>query len=170
MQGRVLGWSRAVKRLVVVAVDVLLALLATWVAFSLRLETLHWPTDAQWLVYGLAPLLAVPIFIKFGLYRAIFRYTGQAALQVTAQAVAVYGSVLLAVLLWQQWYGVPRSLGVLQPLVFLLLVGASRAGARFWLAAISSASQKSEGRLLIYGPARRGCKPLPRWLCRVSMC
>jgi len=156
MQGRVLGWSRAVKRLVVVAVDVLLALLATWIAFSLRLETLHWPTDAQWLVYGLAPLLAVPIFIKFGLYRAIFRYTGQAALQATAQAVAVYGVILLAVLLWQQWYGVPRSLGVLQPLVFLLLVGASRAGARFWLASISSASQKSEGRLLIYGAGTAG--------------
>src|SRR5450830_1377336 len=118
MQSRVLGWPRAAKRLLVVALDVVLALAASWIAFTLRLDTLNWPTGAQWWVYGLAPVLAVPIFVKFGLYRAIFRYTGQAALQTTGLAVLVYGMVLLGVLLWQQWPGVPRSLGVLQPLIF----------------------------------------------------
>jgi FlaA1/EpsC-like NDP-sugar epimerase len=92
MQSRVLAWPRAAKRLFVIALDVLLALLATWVAFTLRLDTPHWPTGAQWWVYGLTPVLAVPIFVKFGLYRAIFRYTGQAALQATGQAVLVYPS------------------------------------------------------------------------------
>ena len=91
MQNTVLAWPRAVKRLVVVAVDVVLALVATWIAFTLRLDELHWPTGAQWWVYALAPILAIPIFAKFGLYRAIFRYTGQAALQATGQAVVVYG-------------------------------------------------------------------------------
>ena len=89
MQHRVLGWPRALKRLVVVALDVLLALVATWIAFTLRLDAPNWPTGAQWYVYGLAPLLALPIFVKFGLYRAIFRYTGQAALTATARAAAV---------------------------------------------------------------------------------
>ena len=68
MQSRILGWSRAAKRLAVIAVDVVLALLATWIAFTLRLDELQWPTGAQWWVYGLAPVLAVPIFVKFGLY------------------------------------------------------------------------------------------------------
>lgn len=156
MQSRVLGWPRAAKRLVVVALDVVLALLATWIAFTLRLDTLHWPTGAQWWVYGLAPVLAVPVFVRFGLYRAIFRYTGQAALQATAQAVAVYGGVLLGILLWRQWPGVPRSLGVLQPLIFLLLVGSSRAVARFWLADLGKAQKKEEGRLLIFGAGTAG--------------
>lgn len=156
MQSRVLGWPRAAKRLVVVVLDVVLALLATWIAFTLRLDTPHWPTGAQWWVYGLAPILAVPIFVKFGLYRAIFRYTGQAALQATGQAVLVYGMVLLGVLLWQRWPGVPRSLGVLQPLIFLFLVGASRAVARFWLAGIGKAQAKLDGRLLIFGAGMAG--------------
>ena len=156
MQSRVLGWPRSAKRLVVIAVDVVLALLATWIAFTLRLDELHWPTDAQWWVYGLAPVLAVPIFVKFGLYRAIFRYTGQAALQATAQAVVVYGIFLLGVLLWRAWPGVPRSLGVLQPLIFLLLVGSSRAVARFWLANLGSAERPADGRLLIYGAGTAG--------------
>jgi len=156
MQSRVLGWPRAVKRLVVVALDVVLALVATWIAFTLRLDTPHWPEGAQWWVYGLAPILAVPIFVKFGLYRAIFRYTGQAALQATGQAVFVYGMILLGILLWRQWPGVPRTLGVLQPLVFLFLVGGSRAVARFWLADLGNAPAKDEGRLLIFGAGTSG--------------
>ena len=156
MQSRVLAWPRTAKRLFVIALDVLLALLATWVAFTLRLDTPHWPTGAQWWVYGLTPVLAVPIFVKFGLYRAIFRYTGQAALQATGQAVLVYGLVLLGILLWQQWPGVPRSLGVLQPLIFLFFVGASRAVARFWLADLGRAQVKDEGRLLIFGAGAAG--------------
>ena len=156
MQQRVIAWPRAFKRAVVVALDVVMALFATWVAFTLRLDTLHWPSGAQWWMYVLAPVLAVPIFVRFGLYRAIFRYTGQAALQATGKAVLVYAMVLLGLLLWQRWPGVPRSLGVLQPLIFLLLVGASRAVARFWLADLGNARKYAEGRL---PPAR--FSPLP---------
>ena len=158
MQSLVLGWSRSAKRLVVLGLDVVLALLATWLAFSLRLETLHWPVDAQWWVYGLTPLLFVPVFIRFGLYRAIFRYTGQAALLATALATGIYASVLFSLLLWMQWPGVPRSLGILQPLVFFLLVGASRAFARFWLAGLSPLAGRSESRFLIYGAGTAGAQ------------
>jgi FlaA1/EpsC-like NDP-sugar epimerase len=133
-----------------------MALFATWIAFTLRLDALHQPTGLQWRVYGLSPVLAIPIFIRFGLYRAIFRYTGQAALMATAKAVAVYGGLLLGILLWQHWPGVPRSLGVLQPLIFLLLVGASRAMARFWLAGVNHEGHRVDGCLLIYGAGTAG--------------
>lgn len=161
MQQTILAWPRAVKRLVVAGLDVLLALVATWLAFTLRLDELHQPTGAQWWVYVLCPVLALPVFIKFGLYRAIFRYTGRAALVATTQAVAVYGLLLLAALMWLQWLNVsdadmPRSLGVLQPLIFLLLVGFSRATARFWLAGLGHEHRKAEGRLLIFGAGTAG--------------
>ncbi|MBK1683312.1 polysaccharide biosynthesis protein [Rhodoferax fermentans] len=158
MQSRVLDWPRSVKRLVVVAVDIFLALFATWLAFTLRLEQLNWPYAGQWWVYGLAPLLAIPIFVKNGLYRAIFRYTGQAALQATAKAILLYALLLSAVLLWARWPGVPRSLGVLQPLIFLVLVGASRAWARLWLADMGHTSVMQSGRLLIYGAGAAGAQ------------
>lgn len=156
MQYEVLSLPRHVKRMIVLALDVFLSLFATWLAFTLRLDALHWPQGAQWLVYGLAPVLAVPVFIRFGLYRAIFRYTGQAALWATAKAVVVYALLLFLVLLWGRWPGVPRSLGVLQPLIFLLLVGSSRALARFWLAAMTGGGKKPAGLLLIYGAGSAG--------------
>ncbi|MDD2918630.1 nucleoside-diphosphate sugar epimerase/dehydratase [Rhodoferax sp.] len=156
MQSRVLYWPRTVKQLVVLSLDIVLALLATWLAFTLRLDTPHWPSDAQWWAYVLAPVISIPIFIRFGLYRAIFRYTGQAALQATGIAVFLYGCVLTVILLWMQWPMVPRSLGVLQPLIFLFLVGASRAVARFWLADLSHSRVKIASRLLIYGAGTAG--------------
>ena len=158
MQSSILEWPRSTKRLVVVVMDIVLALLAMWLAFSLRLDTPHVPEGLQWLVYAMAPLLTVPVFIHFGLYRAIFRYTGLAALTATAQAVAVYATILLALLLWLQWPGVPRSMGILQPLIFLLLVGASRAVARLWLAGElgGHSTRQTDNRLLIYGAGAAG--------------
>jgi len=156
MQSRVLALSRAAKRLVVVALDVFLALAATWIAYTLRLDTLHWPVGSEWWVYVLAPVLSIPIFIRLGLYRAIFRYTGQEALTTTAKAVAIYASLLVVILLWNKWPGVPRSLGILQPLIFLLLVATSRAFARFWLAKVGGARRRSDGRMLIYGAGMAG--------------
>jgi FlaA1/EpsC-like NDP-sugar epimerase len=155
MRLKILAWPRTVKILAVMAMDTVLAILATWLAFSLRLDVLHWPAGLQWGVYGLAPLLALPIFVRFGLYRAIFRYTGQAALLATAQAVAVYAALLLGVLFLAGWSGVPRSVGILQPIFFLLLVDASQAMARFWLAALDKTGAP-QGRLLIYGAGTAG--------------
>ena len=155
MQEKILDWPRAFKHLIVLTLDVVLCLIATWMAFSLRFDSPNWPTGAQWWAYAITPGLAVPVFIRFGLYRAILRYTDQAALLATAKAVAVYGAILLSLLLWLRLPYVPRTLGILQPLIFLLLVVASRAMARFWLNAWDNRHEK-QGRLLIFGAGTAG--------------
>jgi FlaA1/EpsC-like NDP-sugar epimerase len=144
------------KRLVVITLDVLLALVSVWFAFCLRIEQFGLPVQQQVYVYLLAPALAVPIFIRFGLYRAIFRYTGMAALVTTAKAIGTYTAFFFTALLLFRWNDVPRSIGLIQPLLFLILVGTSRAVARFWLAGLSAKSRHSEGRLLIYGAGEAG--------------
>ena len=152
----ILALSLVVKQVLVVALDVALSVLAVWAAIYLRQDQVGPPVAQQGWVYLLAPLMAVPIFMRFGLYRAIFRYTGMAALASTAKAVALYTAVFFGVLLLARWDGVPRTVGLIQPLIFLLLVGASRAVARFWLAGWSSKARHTEGRLLIYGAGEAG--------------
>jgi len=151
-----LALPRPLKRLVVLALDLLLSLISVWVAFYLRIDQTGLPQLQQKYVYMLAPVLAVPIFIHFGLYRAIFRYTGMAAMASTAKAVGTYAVLFFVTLLLFKWDGVPRSVGLIQPLLFLLLVGGSRAVARFWLAGLSGKSRHVEGRLLIYGAGEAG--------------
>ncbi len=150
-------WPRRTKQALVVSVDLACGVFAMWLAFSLRLETLHWPQNKEWLIYLLGPLLAVPIFARSGLYRAIFRYTGISALLTTAKAVAVYTVLLSILVLTTRWPVVPRSVGVLQPLIFFLLVAASRAAAKFWLSGqIGRWRHRAAGRLLIYGAGAAG--------------
>ena len=151
-----LALPRNGKRLVVIVLDLLIALLTVWLAFYLRVDQVSLPQHQQVYVYLMAPLLAVPIFINFGLYRAIFRYTGMAAMFTTVKAVSIYAVLFFAALLFFKWEGVPRSVGLIQPLLFLLLVGGSRAIARFWLAGLSGKLGHSEGRLLIYGAGEAG--------------
>jgi len=154
---KVLAWSRIRKQLAVISLDVVLSFVATWIAFSLRLDTLHLPTLVQLRVYLLIPFLAIPVFVRCGLYRAIFRYTGQAALTATAKAIGIYGVLLSIGLFVTQWDMVPRSLGLLQPLIYLILIGASRAMARFWLAGFEDTNGSANvRRLLIFGAGTAG--------------
>ena len=153
-----LDWPRPLKKTFVIVVDMVLALLATWVAYSLRFETLHWPHGQEWGNYVLSPLFAVLIFWAFGLYRAVFRYFGSDAMLQTARAVLCYAVVLIGYHLWQIWPTFPLTLGILQPIIFMLLLAASRVFAQFWLAGMSLASQESRGRLLIYGAGEAGAQ------------
>jgi FlaA1/EpsC-like NDP-sugar epimerase len=142
---------------VVVLLDLLLSVVSVWLAFYLRIEQAGLPQWQQKYVYVLAPVLAFPLFVRFGLYRAIFRYTGMSALASTAKAVGLYGVVFFAAILMFKWDGVPRSIGLIQPILFVLLVSTSRAMARFWLAGQASKGRHhGVGRLLIYGAGEAG--------------
>jgi FlaA1/EpsC-like NDP-sugar epimerase len=151
-----LDWPRPVKRAVVVLTDVTLALLATWMAYSIRMETLHWPQGAEWWTYAISPALAVPIFAAFGLYRAIFRYSGLASLYKTGQAIAVVAGALIAVHLWRLWPTFPLTLGVLLPIIFFALVATSRVAAQLWLTRYNHRGPIAQGRMLIYGAGAAG--------------
>jgi FlaA1/EpsC-like NDP-sugar epimerase len=155
-KNKLLLLPRYAKRLVVLALDLFMSVFAVWLAVYLRIDQLGMPVGTQYFVYALAPVLFVPIFVSMGLYRAIFRYTGMVAMLTTGLAVGIYALVFFCSLLFFKWEGVPRSLGLIQPLLFLILVGSSRAIARFWLAGLSAKSRDAGGRLLIYGAGEAG--------------
>jgi FlaA1/EpsC-like NDP-sugar epimerase len=74
--------------------------------------------------------VALPLFIVSGLYRAIFRYAGWPALMAVAKAIWVYGVVYAALFTAIGFAGIPRTIGLIQPLLLLFAIGASRALAR----------------------------------------
>ncbi len=158
MVSLLLALPRLAKQAVVFSVDLIMALLAVWLAFYLRIDQTGWPILQQDFVYGLAVVLFVPIFIKMGLYRAIFRYAGMPAVVATATSVLIYGIFFFAILLWMRWNGVPRSIGLIQPILFLLLAGGWRIVARYWLSGVNDAEHESAPKkhLLIYGAGEAG--------------
>jgi FlaA1/EpsC-like NDP-sugar epimerase len=156
LTSRLLALPRRGKQLIVMGADLLSGWLALWLAFTLRLEVWHWPSIDQLWIYAAVPLLFGPIFIRHGLYRAIFRYTGLATMRTLLKASVLYGVVLMAVVFVTFPAGVPRSIGILQPIIFLLLVSNSRAWARYWLSRGSRRALRQ--RLLIYGAGSAGAQ------------
>ncbi len=75
-----------------------------------------------------------------------------------ATATLIYGALFFCILVWARWIAVPRSLGLIQPLVFLLLAGGWRVLARYALLQAAGRGQvnKPKGQLLIYGAGEAG--------------
>lgn len=129
----ILALPRWVKRLVVLLVDLALCVLTVWLAFYLRLgEFINLSGNALWAVV-VCVSISLPIFIMFGLYRAIFRYSGWPALLAVARAVGIYSLLYASIFTVIGVSGVPRTVGIIQPILLLLFVGASRAFASVWL-------------------------------------
>ena len=158
----ILGIPRPAKRVIVLAVDTSLCVLTVWLAYYLRLG--EWVKisgegfwQPQWAVAG-SLLLALPIFIVNGFYRAIFRYSGLSALMTIIKAVAVYGLLYASIFTAVGINGVPRTIGLIQPMLLLLTVGASRMMARFWLGGLYQNQLRlaTLPRVLIYGAGDAG--------------
>jgi len=116
-----------------IGADIFFAMFALWFALSLRWGELYLPKQDEWLLFVAAPVIAVPIFIKLGLYRAIIRYIEVRALWAIIQATTLYALVFAFVLYESGIKGIPRTVLPLNGLNMLLLVGGSRFFARWWL-------------------------------------
>ncbi|WP_343741454.1 nucleoside-diphosphate sugar epimerase/dehydratase [Herbaspirillum huttiense] len=159
MRRQIINLPRFTKQTIAIACDLVMCVLATWLAFSLRLDVVHFPEGYQWHVYQVSPLLLLPVFVRLGLYRSVFRYTGVAAIVSIAKALVIYGLLLFVFLVWMGLPGVPRSLGILQPLILFPLIGGSRAFARLWLSqADGERKYHRDSRLLIYGAGPAGAQ------------
>ena len=158
----VLALPRLAKRLIVLAVDASLCILTVWLAFYLRLgEWIALSGDDTWQpLYAVAAslALALPIFVINGLYRAIFRYSGWPALMTVTRAVAMYALLYAACFTALSVPGVPRTIGIIQPMLLLLTVGLSRALARFWLGGLYQTQLRLSAlpKVLIYGAGTAG--------------
>lgn len=151
---KLIALPRPAKLSLVLALDVLCAWLAVWLSFYLRTEQIGCPQGLQWYSYALS-LLFVPIFIRMGLYRAIFRYVSVHALAVMGRAIALYALLYFLSLLWLSLAGVPRSIGLIQPLIFTILAGYWRVLVRHYLRSNGQGAQAAS-RLLIYGAGDAG--------------
>lgn len=154
-----LNLPRFAKRGIALFLDSCLCILAVWLAFYLRTGLWVPLSTIPIVAPGLALLFSLPIFIYFGLYRAIFRYSGWPALMTVGKAAVIYSVAYITVFTAIGIDGVPRTVGIIQPLLLFIFVGVLRVFARFWLGGQSrnSAIQaRGISRVLVYGAGSAG--------------
>jgi len=165
---KILSLPRNIKRSIVLSMDLLIVPFALWCSFSLRLGVFFAPQDLTFVsaearsevlyLFLIAPVIAIPIFIKFGLYRAIIRFVGFVAMWSIIKSVSLYTAVIAVVILLSGMPGVPRSVIIINWLVLILLIGCTRALGRWWLTgSFNPVSRgKDKSKVVIYGAGHAG--------------
>ncbi len=155
---RLLNLSRPAKRLLALLFDALTCWVAVWGAFNLRLDMWTDWSPAHSVAFYVSLGLALPLFVVFGLYRAIFRYAGLPALLTALKAIALYAVVYGFIFSIIRVDGVPRSVGILQPVLLLVGVTLSRTAVRYWLGGLYQGRllRLALPKVLIYGAGSAG--------------
>ncbi|GGM03143.1 polysaccharide biosynthesis protein [Pseudomonas asuensis] len=166
MRERLVKLNRRTKRLIQVSVDLLLIWLALWLAFYIRLGSAKMiePFGGHAWLFIVTPILSIPLFIRFGMYRAVMRYLGNDALLAISKAVTLSVLILSLVIYWYRDLPeiVPRSMIFNYWILSLLFVGGLRLALRQyflgdWYAAVPFIKQQeSLVRVAIYGAGSAG--------------
>ena len=154
----ILRLPRIVKQLTVALVDVIFCIATVIASYFLRLDAIVALEKISLLPIIVSILLALPIFLAFGLYKEIFRFSGLPALISVVKSVLVYLAAYSLFIVFIGIEGVPRTIGIIQPLLLLLAVSASRLLAASFLNgnSIRSRPQRKLAAVLIYGAGVNG--------------
>ncbi|MFT3961364.1 nucleoside-diphosphate sugar epimerase/dehydratase [Propionivibrio sp.] len=147
--------SRRKKQLVAVVTDYVLLFFAFWSALALRFETLTPDYSSYgWQMFA-APILAIPIFVRLGLYRAVIRFMEDRVLAVVAGGVTLSVLLLAALAALTHSTGLSRGVLGIYWLLAIVYVGATRFLARSYFLR-AERQQDSRKPVVIYGAGRSG--------------
>jgi FlaA1/EpsC-like NDP-sugar epimerase len=162
--------TRIFKQLILVLFDSLLLILLFEIAFSIRLGVffgignypgiLFVPEGTLIIYIFSAPIIAIPIFAKFGLYRTVIRFIDFKGLWAIIQSVSLFLIVFSTILFMvaapfhPSSQGVPRSVLLIYWLLMIVGLSSSRLFARWLL--IKLTTKKNIQNVVIYGAGSAG--------------
>ena len=150
----IISLHRYSKRTIAIITDMALCILCTWLAFVLRLEQIVLLND--FILYSalISIVIAIPIFWFFGLYRTIFRYATISLVSTILASLIIYGLIYFLVIGIYSIHGVPRTIGILQPMILFLAIIGSRLGVKYIFTI--NIKKNSKKKILIYGAGDAG--------------
>lgn len=150
---------RSVRRWLVFSFDGLLCLVAAWIALALRLG--EWPHNPHVVLILTTTTLFFWAVVAWpaGVYRNLIRFSGARASGRLFYACALLTVPLAIIFGFIQIDGMPRTIAILHPIIFFLLMLFLRLSMRFVvsdLLHLARSQPEERRRLLIYGAGRGG--------------
>ena len=153
----ILSLHRYSKRTIAIITDIGLCTLCTWLAFTLRLEEFILFKNFNFYSAFVSIIIAIPVFWLFGLYRTIFRYTGLSIILNILASTFVYGLFYFLIVGFYGIQGVPRSIGVIQPMLLFFGIIGSRLAIKYILTGNYSFKKSfNKKNVLVYGAGESG--------------
>ena len=153
-----LNLPRLIKRLIALSLDLFCCLFSVWFSYYLRLGNLIPLSERGLDTLIISIIIALPIFLIFGLYKNIFRYSGLYSLLQVSKAISLYGVLFVTLISIIGVNGIPRTIGVIQPLLLLFLIISWRILLRYLLSNLNNkiSEKKDYIQALVYGSGVAG--------------
>jgi FlaA1/EpsC-like NDP-sugar epimerase len=127
MLNLILNVSRIYKIIIAIICDILISFISTWIAFSLRLEQFYFIDKSNFQIYFFPALFLILIFYFFKIYSSLFRYIDKFFIIKISKCILIYGVIFFSAIFFLKLHSLPRSIGILQPLILLILILSQRA-------------------------------------------
>ena len=135
----IINLPRSIKRLILISIDFIIISLAVYLSLALRTDELFNPSQGYslsdinandlYIAIVLSPIVTIPVFIYFRLYRSITRYISYETY------IKVFKASIISSLLWFSSFtllsiAIPRSVVLINFVMSIFFVSLSRMLAR----------------------------------------
>ena len=151
----IINLPRYTKKIIAIITDIGLCILCTWLAFYLRLEEFIKINNVTIVAFFFSVFLAIPIFWLLGLYKTMYRFGGSSIILTVLFATFVYSLLYFTFITIYGIQGIPRSIGIIQPVLLFLAISSSRICIKFLFLG-NFKSSKNKKNVLIYGAGSAG--------------
>jgi FlaA1/EpsC-like NDP-sugar epimerase len=153
---QILSISRINKQLLIILIDSIILILVLLLSFSVRLGYGFFPeNELMYLILG-SPIIAIPIFIWFDLYKEILRYIGLNMIWLIFKAISLYSLLwgILAFMLAIE--DLPRSVILINWLFVFVFITGLRMGSRWLISNSLRLKNLNSKNVVIYGAGSAG--------------
>jgi len=146
------------RRIIVISLDFILCIFATWLALSIRLDKFIAISDELIITSLVSFIIALPIFWFFSLYKILIRHYDTSTISLILYPISVYSLIYFLIFSIFGAEGIPRSIGILQPILLVFLIVSSRLTIKYLLSGNYLLKRKNYfiKKVLVYGAGNAG--------------
>lgn len=150
--------SKLNKKIILLINDIIISLLVTYLAISLRIDTINIDIEFYKNAFFIFPPLAIVILFYFGVYNIVLRFSSEKDLQLIFFAIFFYSVCTGIIFVLFDLSPIPRSLALIQPVIFFVAITLNRALISYLLRIDKKGSK--EVICLLYGAGQAGVETL----------
>ena len=154
------SFPRYLKKLILLFLDISLCAITVWLAFYLRTGQFVSFFDGPFFIIIISAVIAIPVFYYKGLYHMLLRHSDWSVIKPVTKAIIIYSIFFFSIIVIFSFKNVPRTIGIIQPILFYIIILISRSFVYYWLSNNPKKKNSNELRVLIYGAGEAGRKLL----------